>query len=125
MFLEHVNLTVSDVDRSARFYEAALGLKVRWKGVLSDGRRAVHVGDERHYLALFETPETGPARSDYRAVGVNHFGFVVNDLEAMKTRLVSLGTPPISEQEYEPGRRLYFLDPDGVEVELVEYDRAR
>jgi len=38
----------------------------------------------------------------------------------MKFRLVELGVSPGEELEYEPGRRLYFFDPDGIEVELVE-----
>lgn len=29
MWLEHVNLTVADLDRSAKFYGELLGLKVR------------------------------------------------------------------------------------------------
>lgn len=27
----------------------------------------------------------------------------------------------VTEPLYEPGRRLYVFDPDGVEIELVEY----
>ena len=52
---------------------------------------------------------------------MNHFGIVVADLDDMKRRLAALGTAPHSERDYHPGRRLYFLDPDGMEVELVEY----
>ena len=54
MFLEHVNLTVSDMERSAGFYCDLLGLRVRWKGTTSDGTPAAHVGDDRFYLALFQ-----------------------------------------------------------------------
>ncbi len=53
-------------------------------------------------------------------VGLNHFGFVVESLDEMKSRLAELGVSPGEELEYEPGRRLYFFDPDGIEVELVE-----
>lgn len=123
MFLEHVNLTVSDLDRAVSFYRDLFDFEIRWEGTIADGRRAAHVGDRTHYLALFETTEPGRASTDYGEVGMNHFGFVVDSLQAMKERLRSLGVTPHSEQAYDPGRHLYFLDPDGIEVELVEYDR--
>jgi len=123
MILEHVNMTVSDVRRSAKFYGELLGWQVRWEGTTSQGQPAAHVGDERSYLAFFQS--TGPSSAppdDYGLVGLNHFGLVVDDLAQAKDRLAQLGITPKAEQDYEPGRRLYFLDPDGIEVELVEYD---
>lgn len=51
MFLEHVNLTVADLDRSIAFYCDLLDLQVRWKGPIDDHRLGAHVGDEQHYLA--------------------------------------------------------------------------
>ncbi len=35
MFLEHVNLSVTDIDRSRDFYCSLLGFKVRWEGKVS------------------------------------------------------------------------------------------
>ncbi len=32
MFLEHVNMTVADLDRSIAFYGDLLGFRVRWRG---------------------------------------------------------------------------------------------
>lgn len=54
MFLEHVNMTVSDLERATRFYQDLLGYRMRWQGKTADGRPAAHVGDDRCYLALFE-----------------------------------------------------------------------
>lgn len=122
MYLEHVNLTVADVERATAFYESLLGMHVRWEGKLENGRRAVHVGDERCYLALFEAQRPGRPSLDYDVPGINHYGFVVDDLEAARDRLRRLGVNDIMwVDHYEPGRRLYFFDPDGNEVELVEY----
>jgi catechol 2,3-dioxygenase-like lactoylglutathione lyase family enzyme len=122
MRLEHVNLTVSDLDRSIEFYRRLLGLRIRWRGTLSSGLAGAHVGNDEMYIALFQAPEPGRAGSDYEAVGLNHFGFVVDRLDECKRRLLEMGAPPHAEQDYDPGRRLYVLDPDGIEVELVEYD---
>ena len=121
MFLEHINFTVSDLDRSLSFYGDLLDLKVRWQGTTNDGRPAAHLGDPRSYLALFQAASPGTTSVDYEQVGLNHFGFVVDDLEAVRRRLGALGIEAHLEADYEPGRRLYFYDPDGIEVELVEY----
>ena len=124
MFLEHVNATVADVDRSANFYRDLLGMDIRWRGRTSTGAQTVHVGDDHCYLALFQAERTERREVDYATPGLNHFGFVVDDLDAAKQRLVEHGITPHHEADYEPGRRLYFFDPDGIEVELVEYEVA-
>lgn len=121
MRLEHVNLTVSDLDRAVDFYSDLLDVSVRWKGELGDGRRAAHVGNEESYLALFEAAGGGAVGEDYSTPGYNHMGFVVDDLEDAAQRLQKLGAPYGEIQEYEPGRRLYCYDPDGHELELVQY----
>jgi len=123
MFLEHVNMSVADLDHTIDFYGKLLGLKVRWRGTTSDGLPAAHVGDERHYLALFEVGDAARKPDDYGLLGLNHFGFVVDDLEACRTKLGELGAEVRDAMDYEPGRRLYFDDPNGVEVELVEYSK--
>jgi len=124
MRLEHVNLTVSDLDRSIDFYTRLLDLRVRWRGALSSGLPGAHVGDNDMFIALFQASEPGSVGSDYDGVGLNHFGFVVDGLTDYKNRLIEMGSPPHSEQDYDPGRRLYVMDPDGIEIELVEYDAA-
>lgn len=124
MFIEHVNLTVSNLLRSIDFYRRLFGWRVRWQGTTTGGTPAAHVGDDRCYLALFEAPSPGRFEPQYDAVGFNHFGLVVDDLDAMKRRLGELGVEHGDELDYEPGRRVYFRDADGIEVELVQYEPA-
>jgi catechol 2,3-dioxygenase-like lactoylglutathione lyase family enzyme len=121
MQIEHVNITVSDLDRSVAFYSDLLGLHVRWKGDIGDGLQGAHVGDDHQYLALFEAAEPGRAPNDYSRPGVNHVGFLVEDLDATRRRVEELGARVHHEADYEPGRRIYVLDPDGNEIELVSY----
>ena len=122
MRLEHVNMTVADLDRSVTFYCDLLDLHVRWKGEIAPGRLGAHVGDDDHYLALFQAG-SGSARPspDYTGPGINHFGFVVDDLDEVKARLDRLGGRVHHEAAYDPGSRIYTTDPDGNELELVEY----
>ena len=122
MRLEHVNLTVSDLDRSVAFYCDLLEVPVRWKGPIDKDRLGAHVGNEHHYLALFQATAEGEPKRDYLRPGVNHFGFVVDNLEATRQRALELGATVHLEADYEPGRRIYIFDPDGHEIELVQYD---
>lgn len=52
---------------------------------------------------------------------LNHVGVEVDDLEAVEQKVVELGLVPFAHGDYEPGRRFYFLDPDGIEFEVVSY----
>lgn len=126
MYLEHVNLTVKDLNRTINFYRDLLGLEIRWQGKNADGKLAAHIGDEKCYLALFQTLKAGKemGNRNYDEVGFNHFGFVVDDLATLRQKLIDQGITPHLEADYEPGKRLYFIDPDGFEVELVEYEKA-
>ena len=124
MHLEHGNLTVRDVDSAIDFYRRVLGFHVRCRGTTTAGRPAAHVGDDRCYLALFQGDRDDPGAQDYDRVGFNHVGFVVDDIDEVKTRLESLGITLTGEADYEPGRRFYFRDPEGIEVEIVHYENA-
>ena len=124
MFLEHVNLTVTDLDASVAFYCRLFDFRVRWEGkaIGSEGLvRASHVGDDRVYLALFEAEQPGAAPLDYGCAGVNHFGFVVEDLDATRRRIAEMGLSPHHDLAYDPGEHVYVFDPDGIEIELVRY----
>ena len=56
---------------------------------------------------------------------IEHVNFTVSDPERaarlMEARVVAAGLVPFSHDDYEPGRRFYFLDPDGIEYEVVSY----
>jgi len=120
MRLEHVNLTVADMDRSVAFYTRLFDIAPRWEGHTAGGSRAIHLGTDAWYLALFEGAP-GEVPINYTRVGYNHFGVVVDDLEAMKARVEALGGTIHMETDEEPGKRAYCYDPDGFEIEMIEY----
>lgn len=116
--IEHVNLTVSDPDSTAALLEAIFGWRERWRGPSQSGGRTVHVGSGSDYVALC----TYGAESRFpKGRPFNHLGVEVADLDAVEARVSAAGLTPFSHADYEPGRRFYFLDPDGIEYEVVSY----
>ena len=120
-FIEHVNITVSQPERSARLLEDLFGWRVRWQGPARDGGRVIHVGDETNYLAVYAEPGTAEDRNWEKGAPLNHVGIQVDDLDAVEQRVVAAGLIPFSHGDYEPGRRFYFMDWDGIEFEIVSY----
>ena len=47
---------------------------------------------------------------------------MVEDLDATEQKIKTLGYPTHSHADYEPGRRFYFDDENGIEFEVVSYD---
>ncbi len=121
--LEHLNLTVSDPDKTAVMLINLFGWKVRWRGDAKHGGKTIHVGSDDDYLAIYRLDPDAPKAGDsYRHVGgLNHVGIVVDDLDAAEARVKALGFAPHSHADYEPGRRFYFDDADGIEFEVVSY----
>ena len=121
--LEHVNITVADPDKTAAMLCDLFGWKIRWRGNAKGNGLSVHVGTEEDYLAIYTPPTSlGPsANSNMMAGGLNHIGVQVDDLDAVEKRVVAAGLSPFNHANYEPGRRFYFLDGDGIEFEVMSY----
>jgi catechol 2,3-dioxygenase-like lactoylglutathione lyase family enzyme len=120
--IEHVNVTVSNPERVAKLMEELFGWQVRWKGAARNGGHTIHVGSEEHYLALYTGRDVAYTADDFaKGRPLNHIGIEVDDLDATEARVVTAGLKPFSHDNYDPGRRFYFLDPDGIEYEVVSY----
>ena len=118
-YLEHANLTVSDPERSSALLQTLCGWHERWRGPSQMGGWTIHVGDERNYIALYTH---GEALGNFRkGVPLNHIGVVVDDLATAEAVVTSAGLKPYGHDDYEPGRRFYFFDWDGIEFEVVSY----
>ena len=121
--LEHVNLTVTDPDKTAALMCALFDWKIRWSGASMNGGRTVHVGTDDAYLAVYSTGASADRTepSHLHKGGLNHIGVVVDDLSAAEARVKKAGFKPHNYGDYEPGRRFYFHDDNGVEYEIVSY----
>ena len=120
--VEHVNLTVRDADRAAALMGRLFGWTVRWQGPSLGGGRTVHVGSDAHYLALYTAPDAAYTDDQFRkGRPLNHVGVEVDDIDAVHARVAEAGLDPGEQEHYEPGRRFYFFDPNGIEFEVVSY----
>lgn len=124
--LEHVNVTVADPRKTAALLADLFGWHTRWEGSAINGGFTVHVGSDDSYVALYTGPAGGKdqiaADNSYlQRGGLNHIGVVVDDLDAVEAAVKAAGFTPHSHADYEPGRRFYFHEGNGVEIEVVSY----
>ena len=125
--LEHVNITVSDPRKTAAMLADLFGWRIRWEGgAMAGAGYTVHVGGDDSYVAIYsgnDPAQTVPkADASYATRGaMNHIGVVVDDLDAVARKLADMGLQAHSHADYEPGRRFYFHDHDGVEFEVISY----
>ncbi|KEJ88783.1 VOC family protein [Sulfitobacter donghicola] len=122
--LEHVNLTVSDPLATAAWMKPVFGWHIRWQGEAISGGYSVHVGTADQYVAIYRPEgDLTPAPKSYNNIArLNHIAVVVSDLEAVEEAVRNQGFRMGEHYDYEPGRRFYFYDPDGIEFEVVQYD---
>ena len=118
-FLEHANITVSDPVRSSALLQKLCGWHERWRGPSQLGGWTIHVGNDRDYLAVYTNEGRGGPYP--KGAPLNHVGLVVDDLDAAELVVKDAGLTPFNHGDYEPGRRFYFFDWDGIEFEMVSY----
>jgi catechol 2,3-dioxygenase-like lactoylglutathione lyase family enzyme len=123
--IEHVNVRVADPRRTAALMQALFDWHERWRGPNQSGGLTIHVGSNDHYVALAAPGEAEQAHEVFaKGRPLNHIGVEVDDLDATEARVIASGLRPFGHADYEPGRRFYFLDPDGIEYEIVSYAGA-
>jgi catechol 2,3-dioxygenase-like lactoylglutathione lyase family enzyme len=130
--LDHIVLNVKDIDRSLTFYTQVLGLGAE----RVDEFRAGEIGfpsvriNEHTIIDLSISKEPGALpKSEGKTLGnLNHFCLVVDQedftgiVDYLKAHNVSIVQGPISRWGAR-GRAtsVYFLDPDGNEIEIRCY----
>lgn len=126
MHLEHLNLVVSDIEQTLHFYRAAFPhWAIRSKGQgnwYGSERKWVHFGSDYQYLT-FNDNGTGSMRDlTSNQLGLAHFAYVTQDIDGVIRRLTQAGYAIHKDGANAQFRRnVYFLDPNGYEVEFVQY----
>ena len=118
-YLEHANITVSDPERSSALLQDLCGWHERWRGPSQAGGNSIHVGNATCYLALYA--HGGIVARHAKGQPLNHIGLVVDDLAAAEAVVLAVGLTPFGHDDYDPGKRFYFFDWDGIEFEVVSY----
>ncbi|HEX7247817.1 MAG TPA: VOC family protein [Actinomycetota bacterium] len=140
--LDHVSVTVRDIEASLAFYVDLLGLPLIARGVSDDaelaeimGRRDVSIRwadievGEALVLELVEfvNPVGTPVTKSLWDPGATHIGMQVADIDAVHERLREAGVQLVSkpvrltEQGDWYGVQVHYaIDPDGTWIELVQ-----
>ena len=145
--INHVGFTVTDLDRSLKFYTEVLGCTVVFQHEKKGGYLGAIVGypeadvrmaqvqppgnTARIELFEYRQPETARKDLEPRNVGNAHICFVVDDLPKMYERLLEHNVSTFSEPvEIDTGVNtggfgLYARDPDGITIELFQPPKSK
>ncbi|PWL38942.1 lactoylglutathione lyase [Flagellimonas aquimarina] len=122
IYLEHANITVNDLQEAIRFFQTAFPhFKIRGGG--NDMREWVHLGDDHTYIAINQAQQNDlMVTKDYDSIGINHLGFVVQNVDEIAENLLKKGYKRDYPKQVEQFRvRDYFADADGNQYEFVQY----
>lgn len=127
MRIRHLGIVVSDLERTAEFYEGVLGFK-RLGGARKPGHfpgMAMDLTDGEVNYSLLQPNEDIP-RSEWSqgSMGPNHIGVTIEDTGAVVEALRERGVEVYGAEAADPPRFFKFLDPDGVEVDVATPDRS-
>lgn len=120
--LDHLVLTVADVDRASDFYQHVLGMTPI---VFGDGRHALEFGDSkinlhraRHEIAP-HAAHPKPGSADICLIAVTPLDQVIEHLREMNVPIVE--GPCVRTGARGPLNSVYVRDPDGNLVEISNY----
>lgn len=141
--VNHIGITVSNLEKSIEFYEALTGRKITNKDVIGGKRMAqtqglddtlikfanLHLGNVNIDILEYDKPKSTKASYSNEQISAMHMCFEVEDLEAAVKRLKEIGVEPEGEPIYfeeQDGLKtgfgtgvVYFTDPDGTNLELI------
>ena len=113
--LNHIQISVSDMDRSLKFYTGLLGMRELFR----EGSLVFLQSAEGNDIFTLRQAE-GPV--DTTSVGMQHFGFAVNreDHAAAVEEVRKFGAELLDVGQHGGDQSLYayFKDPDGYIIEI-------
>lgn len=114
--INHINVSVQDIERSFSFYKDVLGFKPLCK---SEGSAYFLAGDPDDSGCLWFSLDLDRNRLRKPLPCNTHFAFSVDDqdFDALSQR-ISQSEAKTFKDNTSPGKSLYFLDPDGHKLEI-------
>ena len=129
--IDHIYVTVSDLERSERFYDAAMSILGFRKNsfVLADDRHVQYFN--RHFGYVLRPAKMLRAFECY-SPGLHHFCFRVEgerEVREVAQKLKDAGidaSEPQGYPDYAPDYfAVFFEDPDGLRLEVTNYRQER
>ena len=124
--LDHIVLTVNDIDETTRFYERALGFERElFRGPDGQPRYALRFGNQK--INLQDRATDTPAKAKTPTLGAGDFCLIAavpldQALAHLRAENIPIVAGPIPRRgALGPLRSLYVRDPDGNLVEVAEY----
>ena len=116
--IKHIAIRTPDVEQTASFYKDVFELTEAGKG-----RNGVYLTDGHINLAILKMQESGPNAGK---MGIDHFGFQVEDIDAAAAKLESVGsealavhTPPANADGSQSYYEAKYLDPVNQVVDVT------
>jgi catechol 2,3-dioxygenase-like lactoylglutathione lyase family enzyme len=118
--IDHIAIVVSDMDRSIKFYNEVLGLKIHHDGRREGERKKSFLGTKSATLVALTEDENRGKEEAGSVHGVDHVAFRVDDVEKASKVLKERGVEFIEEKldKDGKGKSYHFFDPDGLELEI-------
>jgi catechol 2,3-dioxygenase-like lactoylglutathione lyase family enzyme len=127
--IDHIVLTVADIEATTQFYERALGfVRETFKG--PDGQRRFALKLGRQKINLQDKSTVTPTKAQRPTFGSGDFCLIAavpldEVLVHLRGLAIAIEAGPVPRQgAVGPLRSIYFRDPDGNLVEVAEYVAA-
>jgi|SRR4030095_567527 len=120
--IDHVAITVKNIEASTRWYEDVLGLERHYRG--SWGGVPTMIGKAGTCIALFRAKGDDPKPSPgWDTLAMMHLAFRADrkNFEEAKKVLKEKGIK-FSFEDHDISHSIYFKDPDGHELEITTYE---
>ena len=120
--IDHVALTVKDVEHSIEWYQKVLRLERRYQKAW--GNRPAMLCAGTTCLALFEADDRQPTPvPDHSPLAMRHLAFRVNreNFEKAQQELAEAAIK-FRFEDHGISHSIYFQDPDGHNLEITTYD---
>ncbi|HEX2173511.1 MAG TPA: VOC family protein [Dehalococcoidia bacterium] len=121
--LDHFGIEVTDLRRAERFYTETLGLPVRTR--IGDHQVLLDCGDAVLALIRVEAIAVDGEANIRRPLGRGHWAFEVSgdDFRRAQAGFTGAGIPVHGPIDWGDHDCLYFTDPDGNLLELINNER--
>ena len=116
--LDHVGLNVTDLQKSADWYERVLGFKIvhKWNTTWMIRRGSMRIG-------LFLRPNAAKIGDLDNTLAITHFAFLTttHGFADAQTKLRSLGIRFDPPEDTGIAHSIFINDPDGYQIEITTY----